>query len=227
MSEHGTLTDFRFNDSEAVDDIRGTKIYDRDDNKLGTIDDVIFHHSTGIIEYVVVDTGGWLSSKKFIVPPEQLHVSAKHDGQYATNLDKKRIETFPPYEETSLHNDENWKKYEQQYQRSWVDNPVQHVKGSDRDITPTTSQMPPEPGSIASQLDEEELEDVQPRRFIRAGEDEAIIDTNATGLGSRWSNFEQRLRERRKEIADSSQRRSAARADEIVDDTQERLRRAS
>ena len=53
------------------DDIRGANPYGRDDSKLGTIDDVIFDHSSGAIRYIVVDTGGWLSTKKFIVPPQQ------------------------------------------------------------------------------------------------------------------------------------------------------------
>ncbi len=213
MGEYGTLKDFRFIESESADDIRGAKVYDRNDDKLGKIDDVIFHPTTGVIQYVVVDTGGWLSSKKFIVPPEQLHVSAKHDGDYETNLDKARIETFPPYDEKHVESDEHWNHYQEQYRKSWVANPIQHLEGSDRDITPTASQMPVEPGSIASQIDAETDSDLQPRRFIPAGSDEVQMDTNATGLGSRWSNFEERLRQRRKDIADASQRRSAVSED--------------
>ena len=34
------------------------KVYGRNDEKLGTIDDVIFNHSSGDITYIVVDTGG-------------------------------------------------------------------------------------------------------------------------------------------------------------------------
>ena len=36
---------------------------------------MIFDHSTGDIRYIVVDTGGWLSTKKFIVPAEGIRVS--------------------------------------------------------------------------------------------------------------------------------------------------------
>ena len=68
MTHIGTLRDYRFAEvDEAADDIRGAKVYGMDDEKLGKIDDVIFDHATGAIRYVVVDTGGWLSSKKFIV----------------------------------------------------------------------------------------------------------------------------------------------------------------
>jgi hypothetical protein len=45
------------------------------DEKLGNIEDVIFDHTSGNIHYAVVDTGGWLSSKKFLVPALTLRVS--------------------------------------------------------------------------------------------------------------------------------------------------------
>jgi len=73
MAHYGTLKDTRI--GEAADDIRASDLYDLNEEKLGRIDDVIFDHSTGNIRYVVVDTGGWLSSKKFIVPADALHAS--------------------------------------------------------------------------------------------------------------------------------------------------------
>src|ERR1700758_3450529 len=42
MIHYGTLRDYRFSDTEAAkDDIRGSKVYGRNDEKLGKIDDVI------------------------------------------------------------------------------------------------------------------------------------------------------------------------------------------
>ena len=72
----------------------------------GKVDDVIFDHSRGDIHYVVVDTGGWLSSRKFLVPTERLRISSKHDGDFETDLDKKRIEDFPPYREEDVRSKE-------------------------------------------------------------------------------------------------------------------------
>ena len=79
MAHYGTLRDYRFADLDTDEDIRGAHVYGRDDEKLGKIDDVIFDHTTGNIRYVVIDTGGWLSSKKFIVPAERLTGSVKQD----------------------------------------------------------------------------------------------------------------------------------------------------
>jgi sporulation protein YlmC with PRC-barrel domain len=41
---------------KTAEDIRGAKVYGRNDEKPGKIDDVIFDHETGAIQYVVVDT---------------------------------------------------------------------------------------------------------------------------------------------------------------------------
>jgi sporulation protein YlmC with PRC-barrel domain len=47
MAHYGLLHDYRFEDIATAEDIRGTKVYGRNDEKLGTIDDVIFDHATG------------------------------------------------------------------------------------------------------------------------------------------------------------------------------------
>ena len=59
MPHYGILRDYRFDD---IEDVRGADVYGVNDEKLGTIDDVIFDHSSGEIRYVVIDTGGLLSS---------------------------------------------------------------------------------------------------------------------------------------------------------------------
>jgi sporulation protein YlmC with PRC-barrel domain len=199
MSHYGLLRDYRFEDLNTTDDIRGATIYGRNDEKLGKIDDVIFDHSTGSIKYLVVDAGGWFSTKKFLVPPHRLHTSADHEDDFTVNVDKQQIETFPPYNESDLHSEKDWKGYEKKFDRAWESGPVQHRQGSDRDITPTPAEMPAQSGSIGSQLTPSERTEVN-SRIIPAGSNEVNIEANAVGIGSRWSNFEDRLRQRRKEI---------------------------
>ena len=199
MSHYGLLREYRFEDLNTEDDIRGAAVYGRNDEKLGKIDDVIFDHSTGYIKYVVVDSGGWFSSRKFLVPPSQLRNSAEHDGDFAVNADKQQIETFPAYNESDLHSDEQWKDYEEKFDRAWESGPVQHRRGSDRDITPTPDEMPAQSRSIGSQLTPSERAEVN-SRIIPAGSNAVNIDSSAMGIGPRWSNFEDRLRQRRKEV---------------------------
>jgi hypothetical protein len=199
MPHYGLLRDYRFDDLGTEEDIRGASVYGRDDDKLGKIDDVIFDHSTGNIRYVVVDTGGWFSNKKFLVPPHRLHSSAEHDGDFAVNLDKAQIEALPRYNESEIESEDTWKKYEKRYDEAWHAGPVQHRKGSDRDVTPTAEEMPAEPGSIGSQLSPSEQAELS-SRIIPAASDEVTISSSAVGIGSRWLTFENRLRQRRRDI---------------------------
>jgi hypothetical protein len=199
MPHYGLLRDYRFDDLGTDEDIRGSNVYGRDDEKLGKIDDVIFDHSTGAIRYVVVDTGGWFRHKKFLVPPHRLHSSAEHKDDFAVNLDKQQIETLPSYNESDVESEDKWKAYEKRYDEAWHAGPVQHRKGSDRDITPTPQEMPAESGSLGSQLTPSERAEVN-SRIIPAGSDEVTISSSAVGIGSRWLTFEERLRQRRRDI---------------------------
>jgi sporulation protein YlmC with PRC-barrel domain len=202
MANYGMLRDYRFTD--ATEDIRGAKLYGLDDEKLGKIDDVIFDYSTGLIRYVVVDTGGWLSTKQFIVPAERLRASAKHDDDFTVDLTKAQVESFPPYIETDLESDEQWLDYEGRYRSKWEADPVMHRAQTDRNITPTTQQMLENSPSAAARRETvgdaeiEDAESVEPG--FAAGTSTVEIDTSAVGIGPRWDTFQDRLRERRKEL---------------------------
>jgi hypothetical protein len=209
MANYGMLRSYRFTDT--AEDIRGSKLYGLDDEKLGKIDDVIFDHSDGSIRYVVVDTGGWLSTKKFIVPADRLRASAKHDDDFTVDLTKEQVENFPPYKETDLESDQQWADYEGQYKSKWDADPVMHRAETDRNVTPTTQQMPGNspsaraagapnavPTGSAGDAEIEDTEFIEPG--FAAGTDTVEIDNTAVGIGPRWDTFQDRLRERRKEV---------------------------
>jgi sporulation protein YlmC with PRC-barrel domain len=200
MAHYGTLREFRFSEHENdINDVRGSKLYGVDDEKLGKIDDVIFEHATGNIQYVVVDTGGWLLTKKFLVPRSRLRSSTKHEGEFSTDLTKRQVESFPAYDDTAIESDAKWTDYEKRYRSASTANPVQHREGTDRTITPTATEFPPEPGAIGSQISPELNQELS-ERIIPAASDEVRISSSGAGLGDRWSTFESRLRERRKEV---------------------------
>ena len=195
MAHYGTLRDYHFVDNEsAADDIRGSKVYGINDEKLGKIDDVIFDHSTGQIRYVVVDTGGWLSSKKFIVPPDRLQPSAEHKDDFRVDLSKEQIESFPPYNESDVESEKKWGDYENRYRSKWEENPVMHRLATDRNITPTTKQQVQSGAGRIVSGEEDTGTSVTPMRT------EAAMDITPSGPGRRWTTFEERLRKRRNEI---------------------------
>jgi hypothetical protein len=194
------LRGYRFADS--AEDVRGSKLYGLNDEKLGKIDDVIFDHSTGLIRYVVVDTGGWLSTKKFIVPADGLRPSTEHKDDFVIGLNKQQIESLPPYDESHLESDDQWADYEGRYRSKWEADPVMHRLGTDRNITPTTAQMPGNSPSARAADSNAALEDTGAFATggFAAGTDTVDIDVTAVGIGPRWDTFQNRLRERRKEV---------------------------
>ncbi len=216
MAHYGMLKETRIGD--ATEDIRGSHLYGFNDEKLGKIDDVIFDHSTGTIRYIVVDTGGWLTTKKFLVPTETLRASTKHDDDFEVNLSKRQIESFPPYNESDLDSQSKWADYEGRYRSDWVTSPVMHRAETDRNLTPTTQQAT---GNISSEQAEAgsrgyparstapvgtaarradlEAASAPTERAVPAGTDSVVISNSAVGIGGRWDTFQSRLRERRKE----------------------------
>src|SRR6267143_6662655 len=205
MAHCGLLRNYRFSDSsEAAEDIRGATLYGVNDEKLGKIDDVIFDHSTGLIRYVVVDTGGWLSTKKFLVPADSLKASVRHGDDFEVGLTKEQIESLPPYHESDLESEQGWSEYEKRYRSKWESGPVMHRLGTDRNITPTTKQMEGSPAgtNVASATSgRAERSTTTTDRIIPAGTDTVEISNSAVGIGGRWDTFQSRLRQRRKEAA--------------------------
>jgi sporulation protein YlmC with PRC-barrel domain len=139
------LQGYRFSDD--VDDIRGANLYGYTGKKLGEIDDVVFDHATGTIQYAVVDTGGWLDSKKFLVPATSIRTCQEHPEAFAIDASKEHIEALPPYDEDAVGDESQWRDYEQRYQESWANGPVLHKEGSTHAITPEASELPPGSGS--------------------------------------------------------------------------------
>lgn len=224
MAHYGTLREYRFSDTDA-DDIRGSKLYGLNDEKLGKIDDVIFDHTTGGIRYIVVDTGGWLSSKKFIVPADRLRASAEHEDDFQVDLNKHHIESFPPYNEDDVKDEKKWGDYENKYRSKWETGPVMHRAETDRNITPTTSQMTQGTGATGPLVGENNRPVGSGSRVtgsagMASGTSTASSVTAESGVnrsvtpirtdtdlgiepqgpGRRFSSFEDKLRQRRAEI---------------------------
>ena len=134
MAHLGTLRDYKF--ATDAEDIRGSNVYGPGDENLGTIDDIIFNHASGEIRYLVVDTGGWLSSRKFLIPGDRIQFSEKHVNDFSAPLTKQQIEHFPAYDEKLLERSEDWEAYERKYKEIWEADPVMHIKGSGRVLIP-------------------------------------------------------------------------------------------
>ena len=139
MPHYGILRDHKM---ENVDDLRGADVYGVNDEKLGSIDDVIFDHSSGDIRYIVLKTGGLLSRKKVMVPANRVEPYSNHDDKFYAELDKERLEMLPEFKEETMKAQGEWSTYEKDYEKRWNDGAVMYNKNTGRIITPPHEDVP-------------------------------------------------------------------------------------
>jgi PRC-barrel domain len=218
MARYGTLGDYRFSDTqEAALDIRGAKLYGPKDQKLGDIDDVVFDEATGAIVFVVVDTGGWLTSNKFVVPPQEIRPSLQHEDDFLVDLSKEQIEAFPPYDGKALTTEEKWAEYEKWYRSKWVEKPVMHREATDRNVTPTTmQQVGAGSGTISSASSADDTAEIDTGVEPSPVHNEATMQVSTSGPTLRWTAFEDTLRQRREEVLRSSIENAKKASGEVI-----------
>jgi hypothetical protein len=164
MPHVGTLRDFQF--TQDVDDIRGAKIYGRNEEKLGEIADVIFDHSTGDIRYVVVDTGGWFTHKQFLIPANRIEIRSEDAPEYRVNLSREEVEHFPKYDPDAVSDSDRWSSFERDYRHQtdqyFVDSGVMHRADSPNIITdpgmPARSTGAPDLGAVDTRIERQSRE---------------------------------------------------------------------
>jgi sporulation protein YlmC with PRC-barrel domain len=168
MPHYGTLQNYKFED---VQEVRGTEVYGVNNEKLGTVDDVIFEHATGELRYVVVDTGGWLSSKKFLVPMGRIQPYGNREDKFYAELDKESIQMLPEFNADALKSAGTWADYEKRYHERWNEGAVMYNKDTGRIVTPPVDQVP---GGRTKPLSEEGrrslMRDFTPQKMGRQDE---------------------------------------------------------
>jgi hypothetical protein len=120
-----TLREYSF--AEIQPDIRGTKVYDAKEEKLGVVDDVIFDRESGDLRYLIVDAG-WLTAKHFIVPADQVFARGEEDDLHIS-MTKTEIKDLPAFGSEHLRSEEDFAAYESNYRKVWrqdVDRSKQH-----------------------------------------------------------------------------------------------------
>lgn len=103
-------------DREASEYLRGADVYGAEEEKLGTVDDAIVDASTGELRYLIVDAG-WLSTRKFMVPADQVFGFGESDDLFV-NLTRKQAKSLPPPEDRWLTSNE-FPRYEREYRQAW------------------------------------------------------------------------------------------------------------
>src|SRR3981189_3255831 len=94
MAHYGNLGSQRF--GNRVDDIRGANLYGADDQKLGTLDDVILDHATMEIEYVGIDSVD-PEAGKFLLRASEISADTKHPADFSADITKEETRSGPSY----------------------------------------------------------------------------------------------------------------------------------
>jgi hypothetical protein len=86
----------------AADKVKGTNVYNRAGEKLGSVDDIMIDKVSGRAIYAVMSFGGFLGmgEKYHPLPWATLKYDAQKGG-YVVNLDKKQLEGAPTYDRGS------------------------------------------------------------------------------------------------------------------------------
>lgn len=120
---------------EDIRDIRGTIVRGADNKKLGEVSDVIVDHDTMDIQYLVVESQGWLDSGTFLLAANRVSRDENDENNLAATATRQQIEQSPTYDNQVQKSGDEWNRYETEFKRYWDEEPVMHIKGSDRVIT--------------------------------------------------------------------------------------------
>ena len=162
MPHYGVLREYKLED---VDDVRGADVYGVNDEKLGTINDVIFDHSTGEIRYIVLKTGVILG-RRYMVPANRIEPYGNHDDKFYAELDKERLGMLPEFDDEKLKSESDWSRYEKDYEKRWNDGTVLYNKDTGRIITPPVTETAGGEGrALNSEARESLSRDFTPQRL--------------------------------------------------------------
>lgn len=107
----------------SSDKVQGTKVYNPNGDKLGSVESLLLDKLTGKVRYAVMEFGGFLGlgTDVYPLPWETL----KYDtglGGYVVSLTKEQLEGAPRYarETTQDYNDDYGRKVNEYYGVPWI-----------------------------------------------------------------------------------------------------------
>jgi uncharacterized protein (TIGR02271 family) len=81
-----------------LDEIKNFSVYAQED-KVGSIDDVLVDIEDGRFRYYIVDTGFWIFGKKILLPVGLGRINADEKKIYVNNLTKEQVEDLPNFDD--------------------------------------------------------------------------------------------------------------------------------
>ena len=117
------LRRFRDLSSDSItDDIRGANVYDHNNEKLGTIDDIVYDTDRSDGGYAIIDSGGWLRSRKFMIPTNRLETYS--DDEFRLPIGRDDINRLPEFDDSILSDDRRFNDYRTRWNSSWTNTSI-------------------------------------------------------------------------------------------------------
>jgi len=113
------LRRFRDLPSDSItDDIRGSAVYGNNDEKLGKIEDIVYDTDSEDGGYAIVDSGGWLTSRKFLIPTNRLETYS--DDEFRLPLGRDEIQRLPAFDDSILSDSTRFNDYRTRWNSGWT-----------------------------------------------------------------------------------------------------------
>lgn len=107
----------------SSDKVEGTKVYNTQGEKLGSIDDLMIDKRSGQVRYAVLEFGGFLGmgTDRYPLPWSMLRYDIAKDG-YVVPLDKDLLDKAPHHEQKQPppYDDEYGRKVYDYYGVPWI-----------------------------------------------------------------------------------------------------------
>lgn len=99
---------------------------DRDDNdqdKVGSVKDILVDENDGTLRYFIVDTGPWVFGKKVLLPVGLANLNYDRERLYVRGLTKEQVENLPEFTD-DLKIDNNYEERVRSSYRPLVSSPT-------------------------------------------------------------------------------------------------------
>ena len=117
--EHATYASrLRYLDADDVDDstvdFSGMDVRASDGSKLGDIDGFIIEPTTGRVYHIVVDSGGWFTSQRFLLPIGHAQLDLQ-DRSLRVDVVRDSLRSYPEFDERRFEafSDDDLREFEQ------------------------------------------------------------------------------------------------------------------
>ncbi|HEY9878894.1 MAG TPA: DUF2382 domain-containing protein [Leptolyngbyaceae cyanobacterium] len=113
--------------STDYNDIKHYDVYAQDNDKVGSVHDILVDEVEGRIRYLIVDTGFWVFGKKVLLPIGLARIDYSNKRVVASSLTKEQVENLPNV-------DDKLQKIDEEHEEQ-----VQGVYSSDKTRSATTA----------------------------------------------------------------------------------------